>query len=149
MEDGGALHRGQNEYLDEIAPHATGAAYVNYLFDEPARVPAAYHPDTWERLRSSSAHGTRTIVSPLTRASQPPTRTWPSRSAFKCGYANPQRQTTPRLLFVAKHDVVAERSSVRNARQPSTIVPLVDPRRRPRSPSRASSGAQNEGSHGR
>jgi hypothetical protein len=47
MEDGTALRRWQNEYLDEIAPHATDAAYVNYLFDEPARVPSAYHP-TWD-----------------------------------------------------------------------------------------------------
>ena len=52
MEDGSPLRRWQNEYLDEITPHATGAAYINYLFDEPARVPAAYHPDTWERLRT-------------------------------------------------------------------------------------------------
>jgi FAD/FMN-containing dehydrogenase len=52
MEDGTTLRRWQNEYLDEIAPHATGAAYINYLFDEPARVPAAYHPASWERLRA-------------------------------------------------------------------------------------------------
>jgi FAD/FMN-containing dehydrogenase len=52
MEDGTALRRWQDEYLDEIGQHATGAAYVNYLFDEPARVVSAYHPATWERLRA-------------------------------------------------------------------------------------------------
>ena len=52
MEDGAALRGWQNEYLDEIAPLATGAAYINYLFDEPDRVPSAYHPTTWERLQA-------------------------------------------------------------------------------------------------
>jgi hypothetical protein len=52
QEDGTALHRWQHEYLEEIAPHTNGAAYVNYLFDEPARVAAAYHPGTWDRLRA-------------------------------------------------------------------------------------------------
>ncbi|MFZ0091920.1 MAG: FAD-binding oxidoreductase [Solirubrobacteraceae bacterium] len=52
MEDGAALRRWHDAYLDEIAPHATGAAYVNYLFDEPARIRSAYHPATWERLRA-------------------------------------------------------------------------------------------------
>lgn len=52
MEDSTALRRWQNEYLDEIAQHATAGAYINYLFDEPDRVPRAYHPKTWERLRA-------------------------------------------------------------------------------------------------
>ena len=52
MQDGTALRSWQDEYLEEIAVYATGTAYVNYLFDEPARVTAAYHPTTWERLRS-------------------------------------------------------------------------------------------------
>jgi hypothetical protein len=47
---GTALRRWQDDYLDEIEPHATGAAYVNYLFDEPARVSSAYHPTSWKRL---------------------------------------------------------------------------------------------------
>jgi FAD/FMN-containing dehydrogenase len=50
MEDSTALRRWQNEYLDEIARHATGAAYINYLFDEPDRVPSAYHRKTWKHL---------------------------------------------------------------------------------------------------
>jgi FAD/FMN-containing dehydrogenase len=52
MEDGTALRCWQKDYLDEIAPHSTGAAYINYLFDENARVPTAYHPATWDRLRA-------------------------------------------------------------------------------------------------
>jgi FAD/FMN-containing dehydrogenase len=53
MQDGMSLRRWQDEYLDEIAAHSTGAAYINYLFDEPARVAAAYHPATWQRLRNT------------------------------------------------------------------------------------------------
>ena len=52
MEDGTALRRWQDDYLAEIAAYASDAAYVNYLFDEPARVPTAYNPRTWERLRA-------------------------------------------------------------------------------------------------
>ncbi len=52
MEDGAALQRWQDEYLAEIAAQSSDAAYVNYLFDEPQRVAAAYHPATWERLRA-------------------------------------------------------------------------------------------------
>jgi FAD/FMN-containing dehydrogenase len=51
MEDGAALRRWQDEYLEEIAAHAGAAAYINYLFDEPDRVPSAYNPASWERLR--------------------------------------------------------------------------------------------------
>jgi FAD/FMN-containing dehydrogenase len=52
MEDGGMLRRWQDDYLAEIAAHASDAAYVNYLFGEPTRVATAYHPNTWERLRT-------------------------------------------------------------------------------------------------
>jgi FAD/FMN-containing dehydrogenase len=51
MENGTRLRAWQDAYLDEIATHGTGAAYVNYLFDEPGRVAAANHPDTWKRPR--------------------------------------------------------------------------------------------------
>jgi FAD/FMN-containing dehydrogenase len=51
-EDGEPARRWQEEYLDEIATHSTGAYYVNYLFDEPDHVQAAYNPATWTRLRT-------------------------------------------------------------------------------------------------
>jgi len=51
MEDGTELRRWQDQYLEELAPHANSAAYVNYLFDEPERVRNAYNPGTWTRLR--------------------------------------------------------------------------------------------------
>jgi FAD/FMN-containing dehydrogenase len=52
MEDGTTLRRWQDAYLAEIATHARDAAYMNYLFAEPDRVETAYHPVTWERLRT-------------------------------------------------------------------------------------------------
>lgn len=51
-EDGGTPRRWHEDYLDEIAAHSTGAYYVNYLFDEPEHVQAAYDPITWKRLRA-------------------------------------------------------------------------------------------------
>jgi len=51
MQDGRPLRRWQDDYLAEIAERSHNAYYVNYLFDEPAHVPAAYAPQTWERLR--------------------------------------------------------------------------------------------------
>jgi FAD/FMN-containing dehydrogenase len=75
MEDGTALHRWQHEYLDEIAPHASGAAYVNYLFDEPARVAAAYHPETWERLRAIKGAWDPTNCFAANQNIPPPART--------------------------------------------------------------------------
>ena len=52
IEDGEPLRRWQDDYLAEIAHHAEDAYYVNYLFDEPDHVGAAYNPRTWERLRA-------------------------------------------------------------------------------------------------
>lgn len=50
-QNGAAPRRWQEDYLHEISARSTGAYYVNYLFDEPEHVPAAYHPATWSRLR--------------------------------------------------------------------------------------------------
>ncbi len=49
--EGESLRRRQEEFLAEIAPHSKDAYYVNYLFDEPDHVAAAYAPGTWQRLR--------------------------------------------------------------------------------------------------
>jgi FAD/FMN-containing dehydrogenase len=51
-QDGAPMRRWQEDYLDEIAAHSTGAYYVNYLFDEPDHIKPAYHPTTWKRLRT-------------------------------------------------------------------------------------------------
>ena len=50
-EDGTPLRTWQADYLAELAPHASEAYYLNYLFDEPDHVAQAYHPTTWARLR--------------------------------------------------------------------------------------------------
>lgn len=52
QEDGVPLRAWQEDYLAAIAPDASDAYYVNYLFDEPERVVAAYATDTWRRLRA-------------------------------------------------------------------------------------------------
>ncbi len=54
--EGPALRRRQEEFLAEIATRAEDAYYVNYLFDEPEHVAAAYAPPTWRRLRELKQH---------------------------------------------------------------------------------------------
>jgi FAD/FMN-containing dehydrogenase len=50
--DGTKLRSWQDMFLNEVAAQSHNAYYVNYLFDEPEHVAAAYSPTTWERLRT-------------------------------------------------------------------------------------------------
>jgi FAD/FMN-containing dehydrogenase len=50
--DGSEARRWQDNYLRALDPLSNDAVYVNYLCQEPERVPKAYNPRTWERLRA-------------------------------------------------------------------------------------------------
>jgi hypothetical protein len=52
LEDGQLVKGWQDDFLGAVAPHASGRHYVNYLFDEPEKVPDAYNPRSWARLRA-------------------------------------------------------------------------------------------------
>jgi FAD/FMN-containing dehydrogenase len=53
--NGAPLRSWQDTLLDEVAVHAHNAYYVNYLFDEPEHIEAAYSPASWEKLRALKA----------------------------------------------------------------------------------------------
>lgn len=54
-EDGTHLREWQDDYLAELGMHAHDGFYVNYLYDEPENVRAAYNPRTWQRLQALKA----------------------------------------------------------------------------------------------
>jgi FAD/FMN-containing dehydrogenase len=49
--DGAQILGWQDDYLRALDPYSTDAVYVNYICQEPERVPKAYNPRTWQRLR--------------------------------------------------------------------------------------------------
>jgi FAD/FMN-containing dehydrogenase len=51
-DDGARLRCWQDAFLDDVAGHSYDAYYVNYLFDEPQHVQAAYSAPAWARLRA-------------------------------------------------------------------------------------------------
>ena len=52
VEDATSRRVWMDAFLAGLAPHAANAFYVNYLFDEPEHVPAAYNARAWARLQT-------------------------------------------------------------------------------------------------